>query len=161
MIGAKGRRAAESSRGRGDAGIAGAWEILPLGLLVFVVGSLLVTNAWAVIDARMTVAAAAREASRAYVEAPSAHGAYELAQTAALQAVAGHGRDPARLELHGPGPDAAYRRCETVTFVATYPVPAISLPWIGGFGEAFEAKASHTEIVDPYRAGISGGATCA
>jgi hypothetical protein len=41
-----------------------------------------------------------------------------------------------------------------------YPVPALSLPWIGGYGEGFVVRSSHSEIVDPFRAGLPGVATC-
>ena len=36
----------------GDAGQVGGIEALPFGLLIFVVGTLLIANAWAVIDAK-------------------------------------------------------------------------------------------------------------
>ncbi len=131
-------------------------EAIPFGLLVFVVGVLLVTNVWAVIDAKMTVAAAAREAARAYVEAEDAGAALPAAQTAGEQVVRAGGRDAGRLELSGPSSDFA--RCARVTFVAAYPVPAITLPWIGGFGHGFTARARHSELVDPYRSGVPLGA---
>lgn len=128
-------------------------EALPFGMLVFVVGVLLVSNAWAVIDAKMTVAAAAREATRAYVEAPADSDALALARAAAEEAVRGGGRNPARLRLVPES--VGLVRCQRVTFVASYPVPAISLPWIGGYGEGFTATARHSEIVDPYRSGVA------
>ena len=46
--------------------------MLPFGVLIFVVGSLLIANAWAVVDAKLATTAAAREAARAYVESGSA-----------------------------------------------------------------------------------------
>jgi hypothetical protein len=42
----------------------------------------------------------------------------------------------------------------------SYPVPAISLPFIGGFGTGFTVKATHSEIVDPFRNGVPGEALC-
>jgi hypothetical protein len=46
-----------------------------------------------------------------------------------------------------------------VTFEATYEVPALSLPFIGGYGRApFDVRSSHSELVDPFRAGLSGSA---
>ena len=44
---------------RDESGQAGI-EVLPFGILTFVVGALLVANAWAVIDAKIAVSAAAR-----------------------------------------------------------------------------------------------------
>ena len=48
---------------RGDAGMVGGIEVLPFGVLIFVVGSLLVANAWAVVDTKFMVTSAAREAA--------------------------------------------------------------------------------------------------
>jgi hypothetical protein len=134
-------------------------EAVPFGLLVFVVGALLVSNAWAVIDAKTTVAAAAREATRAFVEAPAGSDALALARAAAEEAVRGGGRDPARLRLVPESADL--ERCRRVTFVASYAVPAVSVPWVGGYGEDFNATARHSEIVDPYRTGLPPGPGCA
>ncbi|MBA2283441.1 MAG: hypothetical protein H0W25_19710, partial [Acidimicrobiia bacterium] len=52
---------------RDERGQMGGIEALPFGLLIFVVGALLVANAWAVIDAKLAVTAAAREAARTWV----------------------------------------------------------------------------------------------
>jgi len=127
-------------------------EAIPFGLLVFVVGVLLVTNAWAVIDAKMTVASAAREATRAYVESDAAADPSALALDAAAEAVRGGGRDASRMVLTAVA--AGFRRCQRVTFSVSYPVPALTLPWIGGFGHGFTATARHSEIVDPLRTGV-------
>ncbi len=137
---------------RDEVGQVAGIEALPFGFLVFVVGVLLITNAWAVIDAKMTVASAAREATRAYVEAPDAGAAVSAARTAADEVVRAGGRDPGRLGLSSPS--SGFARCQRVTVEATYPVPAITLPWIGGFGRGFMARARHSELVDPYRSGV-------
>jgi Flp pilus assembly pilin Flp len=137
---------------RDEAGQVAGIEAIPFGLLVFVVAVLLVTNAWAVIDAKMTVASAAREATRAYVEAPADGDPSALARDAAGEAVRGGGRDPGRLTLTAES--EGFTRCQRVTFAASYPVPAITLPWIGGFGHGFTATARHSEIVDPLRSGV-------
>jgi hypothetical protein len=136
---------------RTESGQAGM-EVIPFGLLTFVVGVLLVANAWAVIDAKMAVSAAAREATRAFVEAPVDDDPLALADAAARSAVAGAGRDPAKLVLTPL--DAVFARCETVRFEASYRIPAIQVPWVGGFGSGFTATARHAEVVDPYRTGV-------
>jgi hypothetical protein len=127
-------------------------EVIPFGLLTFVVGALLVANAWAVIDAKMAVSAAAREATRAFVEAPDDSTAPVLAEAAARSAIAGAGRDPAKLTLTPL--EAVFARCETVRYEASYQIPAVRVPWIGGFGSGFTATARHAEVVDPYRSGV-------
>jgi hypothetical protein len=127
-------------------------EVIPFGLLTFVVGALLVANAWAVIDAKMAVSAAAREATRAFVEAPVDGDPLALADAAARSAIAGAGRDPARLVLTPL--EAEFARCETARFEASYRVPAVVVPWIGGLGSGFTATARYAEVVDPYRSGV-------
>jgi CBS domain containing-hemolysin-like protein len=156
---------------RDDRGQAGV-EVLPLAVLVFVIGTLLAVNCWAVIDAKLATDAAAREATRHFVEADvtdaTAVGGAESASVAAgLAALAAHGRDPSRASLRlsalGGGPGAVdgaagFSRCARATFTASYEVPALTLPWVGGFGRAFEVRSSHSELVDPFRDGVPGEA---
>ena len=125
---------------------------LPFGLLTFVVGALLIANAWAVIDAKIAVSAAAREATRAFVEAPVDGDPLAAADAAARSAIQGAGRDPAQLVLTPL--EATFARCETVRFEASYQIPAVRVPWVGGFGSGFTATARHAEVVDPYRTGV-------
>ena len=151
-----------------DRGQVGGIEALPFGLLVFVVGALLVANAWAVVDAKLAVDAAARQATRHFVEAEvdgpaGVGGAEDAAVAAGLAALDAHGRDPARATvglsaLDGAGGQAGFSRCARVTFTATYEVPALTFPWIGGFGDGIAVTSSHSELVDPYRSGVPGSA---
>lgn len=143
---------------RGERGAVGNIEVLPFGLLVFVVGSLLITNAWAVIDARMAVSAAAREATRSYAESPSEAIASSRAQQAARDTIAGHGRDPDRLKLDVQS--GGFTRCSRVTIRAGYEVPALHLPWIGGYSHSFDVWSTHSELIDPYRSGLPGASQC-
>ena len=137
---------------RDESGQMAGMEVLPFGLLTFVVGALLVANAWAVIDAKIAVSAAAREATRAFVEAPVDADPFAMAETAARSAIEGAGRDPAQLVLTPL--EATFARCETVSFEASYQIPTIRLPWVGGVGDGFTATARHAEVVDPYRTGV-------
>jgi hypothetical protein len=136
---------------RSESGQAGM-EVIAFGVLTFVVGALLIANAWAVVDAKMAVSAAAREATRAFVEAPVDGDPLALADAAARSAIAGAGRDPAKLTLTPL--DAVFARCETVRYEASYQIPAVKVPWVGGFGAGFTATARHAEVVDPYRSGV-------
>lgn len=150
-----------------DRGQMGGIEALPFGLLVFVVGTLLVVNCWAVIDAKLATDTAAREATRHFVEAPvvdasGAGVAESQAVAAGLEALAAAGRDPGRATvaltgLESPG-GRGYVRCARATFTASYRVPALTLPWIGGYGGGFEVRSSHSELVDPFRDGVPGEA---
>lgn len=138
-----------------ERGFVGGFEVLPFGLLVFIAGTLLITNAWAVLDAKIAATAAAREAVRAYVEAPSAEDAQRAAIDAALSTIENHGRDPERATVSwAVGPD--FRRCATNTIVVRYRVPTFTVPLIGAFGSgAIDTNGRHTEVVDPYRSGLA------
>ncbi len=144
---------------RDERGQVAGVEAIPFGVLLFVVGALLVANAWAVVDAKMAVTSAAREAARTFVEADDIDTARADAIGAARDAIKAYGRNPDRLSLTGGEELGALARCHAVTFTASYRVPAISLPFIGGFGDGFVVHASHTEVVDPFRdrSGDDGG----
>ena len=134
-----------------DDGVIGGIEVLAFGFLTLVIGALLVANAWGIVDAKIAVTAAAREAARAFVESPGADVAGQRAQQAAAETLTGHGRDLARVtEVAVRG---SFARCARVTATVGYTVPAIALPWIGGLADT-TVTGSHTEIVDPYRSGL-------
>ena len=137
--------------------VAGA-EGLLFGFLVFVLGTLIVANAWAVIDAKLAVTAAAREAARAYVEAPDASTAAAAAQAAADAAIAGHGRSgTARLASAGE----PFGRCARVTITAEYDVALSAIPVVAVTDRVFTVAGRHSEVVDPYRSsGAAGRAQC-
>lgn len=140
----------------GECGAVGGLEVLPFGLLVFVVGALIVANAWAVIDAKMAVTAAAREAVRAAVEAPAGGDIVGVATVAATAALTAHGRSAGRADIDVAG---ALVRCDRITAVVRYRLPAIGLAWVGR-ASGFTATATATEVVDPLRSGLAGEATC-
>lgn len=145
-----------------DAGQVAGIEVLPLALLVFVVGSLLLANAWVVIDAKVAASAAAHQAASTYAETPaglSAAASWARAEAAAEAAFTAYQLPAARTHVEAisaPGP----RRCARVVVEATVEVPVISLPWIGGFGEGLAVSSRHGRLVDPHRSGLEGG-SCA
>lgn len=149
------RDAIAPSRG-GERGQVGGVEGLLLGVLVFVLGTLVVANAWGVIDARMTVDDAAREALRAYVQAPDQAVAGSQAEAAAAQVMAASGRDPGRLKVVLNG---ELTRCAVVVAVASYRVPVVGVPLVGGHA-GFVVSAREVETVDPFRDGLPGKAPC-
>jgi hypothetical protein len=149
------------TRPRDDRGQLAGIEALPFGVLTFVVGMLLVVNAWGVVDAKHATTSAAREAVRAYVEAPDEATAIEAANQAARRSIEGHGRNPDRTTVEIRHADARpFGRCTRVVVTVHHPVPALRLPWIGGYGHAFDVTTSQSEVVDPYRSGLPGAATC-
>lgn len=150
-------------RRRGERGQAGGFEVLPFALLVFVAGALLIANIWGVVDAKFATDAAAREATRWVVERAGRGMTPEVLRSGATElataTLADHGRrGPVRVRV-GPE-DATFQRCERIEVTVAIEVPAIRLPFLGGFGEPFDVRATHAELVDPTRAGVDGTATC-
>ena len=145
-------------RTRSERGVVGGIEVLPFGVLIFVAGALLLANLWAVVDAKLTVEAAAREAGRAYAEAPNATVAEADADVAARDAAVGAGRNPAHLKLHNNNP--TFARCEVVEYVASYRLPALTIPFLGEVGKGTTATGRHREVIDPFGAGLQGTGDC-
>lgn len=141
-----------------EAGFAGGLEGLVFGLLIFVCGTLLVANAWAVVDTKLAADAAARQAARTFVEAPNASAAASGAQQAADDTLAGYGRSPVRATVTLAS--GIFGRCQRITIEVRYRSPAVELPFVGPVGSAEEVTARHSELVDPYRNGLAGTATC-
>ena len=152
-------RTRSRSRDRGDGGFVGGFEGLAFGFLVFLAGTLLVAYAWAVIDTRSATSEAARQAARTYVESPDSAQATAAADQAAADALSGYGRDPARarVDLVGGG----FARCGRITIAVSYPAPLLELPFVGLLGRGEVVRSAHSELVDPYRTGLSGVAGCA
>lgn len=148
---------APAARCSGDRGQVGGIEAIPFGLLIFVVGSLLIANAWAVVDAKFATDGAARQAARTFVEGLDETTAEQDAVVAARASIEAHGRDPDRAQVRSVGP-LQLRRCVRATFEVAYEVPALSLPFIGGYGRAFSIRSTHSEVVDPFRSGLDGRA---
>lgn len=144
--------------GRGQAGQVGGMEGLVFGVLVFVFGTLLVANAWGVVDAKLAATAAAREAARTFVEAASPAEAATGAVGAARDAIVAHGRrwERARVDLSG----AAFARCARAEVEVSYEVPLVAVPLLGQHGRGLTVRARHAELVDPYRSGLPGAAAC-
>jgi Flp pilus assembly protein TadG len=142
---------------RDDRGQVGGIEVLAFGFLVLVAGTLLMVNAWAVVDAKFAVTSAAREAARAYVEAPDETTARAAAEERAREALRAHGRDDASRTAVVVDAPEGFGRCRPVRVTVSYAVPALTVPFVGGFGEPFTTSATHGEVVDPYRDGLPEG----
>lgn len=142
----------------GQAGAVGGVEVLPFGVLIFVAGTLLVSNAWAVVDARTVVGEVVREAGRTYAESSGSSYAADRAVLAGEDVLRGYGRNPDHLSIQFLGPQQ-FGRCGRVTVEATYSVPSVRLPFGRDLGRR-TVRARHTELIDPLRHGLTGEAGC-
>ena len=152
-----------SARNNGERGQVAGIEALPFGLLIFVAGVLLLVNIWGVVDTKFAADSAAREATRHVVEVArlDVDDRTLVADTkaAAERTFADHGKHSA-LQVDVSADNGVFQRCSRVQVRVTTSVPAIRLPFFGGFGEAFEIVATHSELVDPTRSGVAGRAVC-
>lgn len=108
----------------GEGGFVAGAEALLFGCLVFVVATILVINAWGVVDAGMTADAVSRQVARTLVEAgPQAGLSWEL-QGVANRVADDLGR-PGGVVLAYAGrsgssdPTSLLTRCQEVTVTAT------------------------------------------
>lgn len=152
-----------SRRFAGERGQAGGMEVLPFGLLIFVGGALLIVNIWGVIDSKFAADAAARQAVRWVAETAgqqtSGSALRSGATRIATDTLADHGRT-GRVTVGVTPADAAFVRCERIEVTVAISVPAIRLPFLGGYGDAFDVQATRGELIDPTRSGVDGLATC-
>ncbi|TVR26378.1 MAG: hypothetical protein EA387_02575 [Nitriliruptor sp.] len=137
-------------------GFTAGLDALAFGVLVFVFGTLLVVNAWAVVDARFATSAAAREAVRAVVQAErtdlTAAQLEARARTAARQAFLAHGytAPPTLTDT-----SLSLTRCATVAVTVALEVRPTIVPGLVQSG-AYTVRATHAEVVDPFRSGLEG-----
>lgn len=165
-------RPARDRRVRSEDGFVAGGEALVLGTLVFVVGTLLLVSMWTIVDAKLAVEAAAREATRAVVEAPvdvlaSAGTASRLAENAAVAAMTAQRGPPdagaASWTLVDVTLDGRLERCGAIVSTVHVTVDTPRLPFIGRRLSAGTLAGTHSERIEPYRAGLPvppGGVTC-
>ena len=155
------RKHRASVRLRGDTGQVGGIEVLPFGFLLFVSVTLLFVNVWGVIDTKLAVTSAAREAARAYSESDDENSARLAATARATETLTAYGRGGDRAVIEPPVLSRLkFERCARVTITVSYQVPAIAIPFLGGLGGSQTVTSSFTEVVDPYRDRLVGVAQC-
>lgn len=145
-----------SRRVRDERGQLASIEFLPFGILIFVLGVLFFGQIWAVLDAKAASEAAAREATHAFVHGFDPTTAQAAAIAAANDSIQINGRDPGRATVASTGP-LSLERCARVGFEVSYSVPIIRAPLLPAWGGGFTVRSEHSEIVDPYRDGLTGG----
>jgi hypothetical protein len=139
--------------GPGERGAVAGLEGLAFGVLVLLTGTLLIVNAWAVVDTRIALDAAAEEYLRAYTEAGDARAAAAAGEEAARSSLAARGVATPVL-ITAPDP-AAFGPCTSAHVEIEATVPAARLPFVGGLGTT-HLHVRHDELVDAHREVVGG-----
>jgi hypothetical protein len=142
-----------------EAGLIAGAEALVFGVLVFLFGTLVLVGGWAVIDAKFATSAAAREAVRAAVEAAPGADLAAAGRSGAAQALSAHGIEPARAAVRLLA--GRQERCAEVRFEVGLEVAMPVIPSLGGRTARVPVSSTYAEVIDPYRAGLPEGVSCA
>ena len=143
--------------GHREDGLVAGGEVLFGGVLVLIFATMLVVNLWLIIDAKVAVSAASREAARRIVEAGNDAGIGD-AQRAAAEAVAGHHRSALRIKVTVDGKAAT--RCGRISVTVRSDVALVLLPLWHLNQATTQVSSTHTELIDGYRSGLLGEAHC-
>jgi hypothetical protein len=135
------------NRSRSERGAVAGSETWVLGVLVFVVGTLLVAWAWVAVQARSAADSIAREYLRAFTEAPDVDTALAEGRAAAWTAATERGVVPGRVRIDEP---TELRRCTVVSVTVHVDVPGLRLGPIRDL-TAIRARTTRSEMTDPYR----------
>ena len=134
---------------RGERGAVAGLEGVMLGVLVLVTGTLLVVNAWGVLQSRRTLDGAAREYLRAYTQADDAAAAESAGRRALLDVLDGERGSAAGVRIDAPD-RSTFGPCATATVTLSSTVPAARLPFVGAMAST-TIRVTHTELVDAHR----------
>jgi hypothetical protein len=118
---------------------------------VITVLTFIMIGAWNVIDAKLGTIGAAREAARTTVETFEP----ETGRTAGTAAW----RATGRTSTLWIGVDGDVRRCGRLVVTARAEVRPVPLPLLRSWG-TITVSSVHSEVVDPYRTGLDGEASC-
>ncbi len=136
-------------------GQAGA-EVIA-GCIVLIIGLVFVfANLWAVIDAKMAVSSAARNAAQAYVEESTPGDAEFAARAEARELLSSRFPERWNAQMSSDG----FERCQPVSVRVTVDIALISVPFLGSFGGTKTVSATHRSRIDPFRSGVPGEIHC-
>lgn len=141
--------------GRGERGMAAGAEALALGCIVLVVASVLVVNAWAVLDTRTALESAAREYLRAYTEADSPGAAAGQGRRSARMVLDERPALAADVRISPPEPDT-FGPCAPALVTLSAEVPAIRIPFIDHRWGRHTVTVRAVELIDAHQEMTSG-----
>jgi len=135
-----------------ERGVVGGAEGLLFGMLILVGGTLMIVSAWAVLDRRMALDAAAREYLRSYTEQPDQMSAERAGRSAALQVLGARSTNTGNVSIlvettNGFGP------CAMATVQLTSSVRWLKVPFMqsDSAGDHTTITVTHDELIDAHR----------
>lgn len=135
---------------RDERGQAAGFESIPLGIVLFVSVTLIVVNAWAIVDTRATLGSAARDYLRAYTREPTRAAGITAGSAAAGRSIGERTGEQVVTISH---PNEPFGPCRAATVEITVEVRAIRVPFLGGLGTT-EVSTTQSELVQPYGTAI-------
>lgn len=139
-------------RMRGERGVVGGAEGLLFGVLILVAGTLVLVSAWAVLDRRTALDAAAREYLRSYTEQQDIVTAGTAGRAAAIEVLRARGTDPGAVDIT-TGTTNGFGPCATASVQLTSSVRWLHAPFIdsaSGTGDT-TVRVTHRELIDAHR----------
>ena len=138
-----------------EQGQAGA-EVIA-GCVVLIIGLVFVfANLWVVLDAKMAVSSAARNAVQAYVEQSTPADAESAARAEASELLSA--RFPERWTTQTSAD--RFERCQPIAIRVAVDIPLIAVPFLGSLGGTKTVSATHRSRIDPFRSGVPGEVDC-
>ncbi len=157
-------------RSQTESGQAGG-EVLAIGFVLLVSLVFLGMNAWAVIDAKIRLSGASRFAVRTLVEAEPdrilasagestiERGPFNVVTDALKISLADKPKLLTGISVAVELADGA-QRCSRAFVTVRATVPSFGLPHVGPLRDGFGVVTRQSEIVDPFRSGLSGIGDC-
>jgi Flp pilus assembly protein TadG len=134
---------------RGERGAVAGGEALLFSVLLLLAGAIVLIDAWAALDTRAALGAAAREFTRSYTEQHDPASA-DLAGTRALRAsLSMRGVDPAQVAVAVDLP-VGFGPCAPVEVVLRRTVPWVQAPFLDHLDDT-TVEVRHRELIDAHR----------
>lgn len=146
------RLTTRASTDRGERGAVAGLEGVVFGVLILVAGTIVVVNAWSVLQTRRALDGAAREYLRAYTESESPDAAITAGRRSLDAVLSGErrgGLHASQLRLEEPDP-SRFGPCADASVVLSVEVPAARVPFIGEVAST-TVRVAHTEMIDAHR----------
>ena len=134
---------------RGERGAVAGGEALLFSVLILLAGAIVLIDAWAALDTRAALGAAAREFTRSYTEQHHRAAADAAGERAVQDSLSMRGVDAAQVEVVVELP-IGFGPCAPVEVVLRRTVPWIQAPLLDHLDDT-TVEVRHRELIDAHR----------